>query len=66
MIGNMVDPCRFVRLGAHFGIRTIAWTVNLPDVDANWVVIGYPFDEVTAKGMEKYAKKNYKHLNPPK
>ena len=35
MIGNMVDPCRFVRLGAHFGIRTIAWTVNLPDVDAN-------------------------------
>ena len=36
------------------------------DVDENWVVISYPFDEVTAKGMEKYAKKNFKHLNPPK
>lgn len=38
----------------------------LPDVDSNWVVIGYPFDEVTAKGMEKYAKKNFQHMNPPK
>ena len=38
----------------------------LPDVDTNWVVISYPFDEVTAKGMEKYAKKNYHHLNPTK
>jgi len=28
------------------------------------VVISYPFDEVTAKGMEKFSKKNYKHLNP--
>ena len=38
----------------------------LSDVDTNWVVISYPFDEVTAKGMEKYAKKNFQHLNPPK
>ena len=37
----------------------------LADVDTNWVVISYPFDEVTAKGMEKYAGKNFKHLNPP-
>jgi hypothetical protein len=37
----------------------------LSDVDTNWVVISFPFDEVTAKGMEKYAAKNFKHLNPP-
>ncbi|MBQ7394529.1 MAG: hypothetical protein IJV89_09315 [Lentisphaeria bacterium] len=37
----------------------------LADVDTNWVVISYPFDEVTAKGMEKYAGKNFKHLSPP-
>lgn len=37
----------------------------LADEDSNWVVISYPFDEVTAKGMEKYAEKNFKHLNPP-
>ena len=37
----------------------------LVDEDTNWVVISYPFDEVTAKGLEKYASKNFKHLNPP-
>ena len=37
----------------------------LADVDTNWVVISFPFDEFTAKGMEKYAAKNFKHLNPP-
>lgn len=33
-------------------------------VDETWVVIHYPFDEVTAKGMEKFGKTNYKHFNP--
>ncbi len=29
-----------------------------------WAVIRYPFDEVTANALVKYAKKNYGHFNP--
>ncbi|MBO5762758.1 MAG: hypothetical protein J6R85_02715 [Lentisphaeria bacterium] len=36
----------------------------LADEDANWVMIDYPFDEVTAKGLVKYSRKNYDHFNP--
>lgn len=36
----------------------------LSSEEATWVVIQHPFDEVTARGLEKYAKENYEHFNP--
>ena len=38
----------------------------LADEDSEWVAIRYPLDEVTARGVEKYARKNYKNYNPSK
>ncbi len=38
----------------------------LADEDAEWVAIRYPLDEVTARGVEKYARKNFKNYNPSK
>ncbi len=32
--------------------------------EESWVVIKYPFDQVTAQGLQKYAKQNYKYFNP--
>ncbi len=42
-------------------------TFNPQPLDSDeetWVVIKYPFDQVTAHGLQKYAKQNYKYFNP--
>lgn len=36
----------------------------LASEDATWVVIKYPFNQVTAAGLQKFAKKNYEFFNP--
>ena len=38
----------------------------LADEEAEWVAVRYPIDEVTARGVEKYARKNYRNYNPNK
>ena len=36
----------------------------ITDEDTEWVIIPGPFDPVTAKGIVKYAEKNYDYYNP--
>ncbi len=36
----------------------------LANEEATWVIIKFPFNQVTAAGLQKFAKKNYEHFNP--
>ena len=36
----------------------------MTDEDTEWVTVPGPFDPVTAKGIVKYAEKNYDYYNP--
>ncbi len=68
--------CRiWTMMALEFREKQVAMTIDkyyqcsfnpepLATEETNWVTIKYPFDKVTATGLQKHAKKNYKHYNP--
>lgn len=68
---------KWIQLSMHFQYKKMAllvdgnfYTLYTPDrlthEDDKWVLLTGPFDPITAKGIQKYARKNYVSFNPRK
>ena len=68
---------KWIQLSMHFQHKKMAILVDgnfyklytpdrLTDENDKWVLLTGPFDPITAKGIQKYARKNYVFFNPKK